>query len=116
MTLEEIRMYCLSLPGVTEDIKWDDHVCFNVGSKMFLITNPDKYPVTASFKATENVFEALITRDGITPAPYLARNHWVHIDNIERLRMKEWIVLINASYELIFSKLTIKLKKQIQGL
>jgi predicted DNA-binding protein (MmcQ/YjbR family) len=113
MTLEEIRDYALSLPGVTEDIKWENHLCFCVGEKMFLITNPDEFPVTASFKTSDELFESLITHEGIIPAPYMARNKWVRLDNINRLNAKGWKELIDLAYQLVFLKLPKKKQNQI---
>ncbi len=115
MTLDEIRNYCLSLNGVTESIKWEDHLCFCVGEKMFVITSPDHFPVTASFKTTDELFEELVLKEGVIPAPYLARNKWVHVDDIERLTHEEWINLIDIAYNLIFAKLPLKTKKLILG-
>ena len=48
MTLDTIQKICKSFPEVTEDIKWENHLCFNVGGKMFLITSPDSSPSTSS--------------------------------------------------------------------
>lgn len=93
------------MPGVTEDIKWENHLCFNVGGKMFLITSPDESPVTASFKTTEEKFEELSEREGFMPAPYLARNKWVKVDDIGRLMVKEGKELLELSYKLVKEKL-----------
>ena len=82
---------------------------------MFLITSPDDVPITASFKASESSFEELIEREGFKPAPYLARNKWVYADNINRFSKKEWEKYLNESYHLIFSKLPVKVKKQIES-
>lgn len=114
MELSEIRNYCLSLPGVTEDIKWGDHLCFSVGGKMFLVTSPDNYPVTASIKTTDEDFNELTNREGIIPAPYMARNKWVHLDNIARFSDKEWIKLLDIAYNLKLSQLSKKAKTKIQ--
>ncbi|WP_082022169.1 MmcQ/YjbR family DNA-binding protein [Flavihumibacter sp. ZG627] len=57
MIIDLIREICLSLPAVTEDIKWESHLCFNVGGKMFLISSPDEVPVNATFKVPEESFE-----------------------------------------------------------
>ena len=62
MTIEEIRNYYLTLPSVTEDIKWCDHLCFNIGGKMFLVTNPDGFPISVSFKTTDALFEDFLNR------------------------------------------------------
>ncbi len=115
MTVEEIRNYCLSLPGTTESIKWDDHLCFSVGDKMYLVTAPDHFPVSASFKTTDALFEELPTREGIIPAPYMARHKWVRVDDIERLADKEWTELLHIAYTQVFEKLPAKTKKLIAG-
>jgi predicted DNA-binding protein (MmcQ/YjbR family) len=111
MTLDAIEKLCKSLPEVTEDIKWENHLCFNIGGKMFLITSPDSSPVTASFKTSEEKFDELIEREGFKPAPYLAKHKWVFIDNISRLSAREGKELLTLSYEIIKSKLPKKKKK-----
>ncbi len=113
MTIENIQTFCKTLPGVTEDIKWEDHLCFNVGGKMFLITAPDNTPASASFKVTDEEFETISAREGFIPAPYLARYKWVHLDDINRLNEKKWEFYIRQSYQLGSSKLPLKLQKQI---
>jgi predicted DNA-binding protein (MmcQ/YjbR family) len=105
MTIEQIQKACKSFEDVTEDIKWETHLCFNIGGKMFLITSPDESPITASFKASEETFNELIEREGFIPAPYLARHKWVKVDDINRLNSKEWKQYLSASYELVKAKL-----------
>lgn len=104
MTLEVIQKICNSFPDVTEDIKWEDHLCFNTGGKMFLITSPDQLPVTASFKTSEEKFNELTELEGFKPAPYLARHKWVWVDDISRLNSREWKELLRLSYELVKTK------------
>lgn len=110
MTLEAIQQICESFPDVTNDIKWENHLCFNVGGKMFLITSPDDSPVTASFKTSEEKFNELTERDGCKPAPYLAKHKWIYVDNISRLNSREWKELLQLSYELVKAKLPKKKK------
>lgn len=110
MTLEAIQKICNGFPDVTEDIKWEDHLCFNVGGKMFLITSPDLSPVTASFKTTEEKFNELKEREGFKPAPYLANHKWVWVDDISRMNSKEWKELLELSYTLVKAKLPKKKK------
>ena len=38
MNIEQLRKYCLSFPGATEDIKWGADLCFCVGAKMYWVT------------------------------------------------------------------------------
>ncbi len=111
--IEDIREICMDLPGVTEDIKWEDHLCFNIGGKMFLITSPDKVPPSASFKVSEQEFESMIENDRFEPASYLARYKWVFVDDIALLSKEEWVLFINRSFQLIAEKLPRKIKKEI---
>ena len=115
MTLEEIQSICNSFKGVTQDIKWDDHLCFNVGGKMFLVTAPDSVHVSASIKVSDEDSELLTQREGIIPAPYMARYKWVFIDDINRLSTAEWEHYLKQAYQLIFAKLPAKAKKEIDG-
>lgn len=113
MTIEELQFICKKFKGVTEDIKWEDHLCFNVGDKMFLITSPDAVPVSASFKVRDEEFDELSSKNGFMPAPYLARYKWVHIDDIKRLSKKQWEQYAKLSYDLVASKLPAKAKKSL---
>lgn len=115
MTIEDLQSICKTFPGTTEDIKWETHLCFNVGAKMYLITSPDAVPHSASFKADDEEFEALCNREGIKPAAYLARHKWVYVDDISRMNKKEWNKYLRQSYELVFAKLPAKTRKQIAG-
>ena len=113
MNIENLQNICKKLPAVTEDIKWDVHLCFNVGEKMFLITSPDEVPVNASFKTSDDDFEKLSARPGFSPAPYLARHKWVRVDDISRISDKEWERLLKSAYGLIAGKLPAGVKKKI---
>jgi|APTNR8051073442_1049403.scaffolds.fasta_scaffold00001_449 predicted DNA-binding protein (MmcQ/YjbR family) len=113
MTISEIRDLCFTLPGVTEDIKWGDHLCFNIGGKMFLITAPDNVPVSASFKTSDEDFEILSNRVGFMPAPYMARNKWIFVDDIKRFSKKEWEKYLKLSYSIIASRLPLRVQKEI---
>jgi predicted DNA-binding protein (MmcQ/YjbR family) len=113
MVIEDIQNICKTLPAVTEDIKWEHDLCFNVGHKMFLVVDIDNTPMSASFKVTDDEFEELTTKEGFKPAPYLARHKWVHVDDIKRLSKSEWEKYINQSYQLIKSKLSKKKLKEL---
>jgi predicted DNA-binding protein (MmcQ/YjbR family) len=113
MDIAQLQQLCERLAGVTQDIKWENHLCFNVGAKMFLVTAPDSIPPSASFKASESDFETLCERPGFIPAPYMARHKWVHLDDISKLDKKEWEHYVGLSYALVFSKLPAKIRKTI---
>lgn len=113
MDVERIQSICLKLPGVTEDIKWEHHLCFCVASKMFLMLGLDEAPVTASFKVSDEDFDSISARKGFIPAPYMARNKWVKVDDISRMGDKEWQEIALNAYTLIRNKLPKKLQASL---
>ncbi|MES2772636.1 MAG: MmcQ/YjbR family DNA-binding protein [Bacteroidota bacterium] len=110
MTIDAFQAICQKLPGVTEDIKWEDHLCFNVVGKMFLVTAPDSVPISASFKVSEEAFNELPEREGFIPAPYMARYKWIKVDDINRLSQKEWKHYVAEAHALVSAKLPKKKK------
>lgn len=114
MTIDQIQEICKKLPQVTEEIKWETHLCYCVGEKIFIITSPDSSPVSASFKVSHEDFAALSERDGFKPAPYLARYKWIYIDNISRLSRKEWEGYLTTAYKLVVAKLPSKTRKKMK--
>ncbi|MBS1636855.1 MAG: MmcQ/YjbR family DNA-binding protein [Bacteroidetes bacterium] len=112
MNIEDLQAICRRPKRSSEDLRWETHLCFNAGKKMFLITSPDEKPYTASFKVSDETFNNLCERDGFMPAPCLARHKWGHVDDINRLSKKQREVYITQAYKLTGSKLPAKLKKQ----
>ena len=113
MTIEDIQMICKKYPGVTQEFKWEDHLCFCVARKIFLIIAPEAIPCTASIKVGDEDFEVIAAREGFMPAPYLARFKWVWMDDISRLSLREWEVFINNAFRLVASKLPEKTKREV---
>jgi predicted DNA-binding protein (MmcQ/YjbR family) len=109
--MEWIRKHCLSLPHATEQVQWENDLVFKIGGKMFAVTSLIPSPVKLSFKVTPEQFEELIERQGIIPAPYLARAHWVALESLNALTRTEIKDLLGASYKLVFEKLP----KKAQG-
>jgi predicted DNA-binding protein (MmcQ/YjbR family) len=102
--IEVIRRMCRALPGSTEDVKWGADLVFSVGGKMFTVVCLDP-PHTVAFKCTPDAFAELVERDGIIPAPYLARAMWVQERAADVLERRELQGLIKASYELVVAGL-----------
>ncbi len=114
MNLEKIREYCLSLPHVTEEVLWEKDLVFKIGGKMFTVIGLDAGPASQfSFKCTPEEFAELTERDGIVPAPYAARYHWVAIQKPNALAQAEIKRLIKDSYEMVKAKLTRKVQTQL---
>ena len=113
MDLEQIRTYCLSLPHVTERVQWGNDLLFCIGEKMFAVAGLDaKYPTKLSFKCTPEKFAELVEREGVIPAPYVARYHWVALEDLEAVDKKELKELLQNAYQLVHDKLPIKVQKK----
>ena len=52
-----------------------------------------------SFKCTPEMFAELTEREGIVPAPYVARYHWVALERFNALKDAELKTLLKNSYE-----------------
>src|SRR6185295_15266357 len=85
----QLEKLCLSLKGTTTDIKWGNDLCYLIGEKMYCVTSLDK-PMRVSMKVQPEEFGELTEREGIIPAPYMARNHWIFVEKSNAFTAKEW--------------------------
>lgn len=107
MNTETIRGICLSLTATTESIKWENNLCFMVSEKIFCMAEmTGEFGVCLKCDAEE--FATLTERDGVTQAPYMAKNQWVKINQPGALTSTEWQTAIHKSYQLVSAKLTKK--------
>ena len=113
MTVEDIQSICRQLPGATEDIKWEHDLVFSIGGKMFCVVGLDQSPTTASFKVKDEEFEEICHWPGFKPAPYVAKYKWVWIEDINKMKKADWKKYISQSYDLVKTKLSTKLRKQL---
>ena len=114
MDIESVRSYCLSFPHTSENVQWGNDLVFKIAGKMFAVTvleGSSKYCL--SFKCTEEKFAELTERDGIDPAPYSARYHWVALERFDVMSDKELKALLKNSYEMVRDKLPRKLRAQL---
>jgi predicted DNA-binding protein (MmcQ/YjbR family) len=105
MNLDSLRQICRAFPGATEDVKWGQDLCFCVGGRMFAAVNLEP-PHQLSFKCTPEAFAELTEREGIIPAPYLARAMWVQESELgATLERREFEPLLRSAYDLVVAKL-----------
>jgi predicted DNA-binding protein (MmcQ/YjbR family) len=112
MNIEVLRNICLSFPAATEDVKWENNLCFCIGGKIFCIANLEP-PHTFSFKVKDEEFDELSETDGFKPAPYLAKAKWIMVTDASQINSKELKNYLRQSYDLIMIKLTRKQKKDL---
>ncbi len=112
--IDWLREICLSLPHTTENVQWGDNLLFRVARKMFCIASFEPSArVKFAFKCTPEKFAELTEIEGIIPAPYMARAHWVGIVELKALRQSEFKELIQHSYRMVFEKLPKKLQAEL---
>jgi predicted DNA-binding protein (MmcQ/YjbR family) len=112
MNVERLQKYCLSLPHVTEDVKWDDNLCFLIAEKIFCLAHFGG-DFACALKVNEEDFFELTERDGIIQASHFARNKWIAISESSSLTKKEWEHYLKQSYELVKAKLPKKVLSQL---
>ncbi|HEY5885979.1 MAG TPA: MmcQ/YjbR family DNA-binding protein [Pyrinomonadaceae bacterium] len=116
MDIESVRKFCLSLPHVDEKVQWENDLLFRIGEKMFAVVALEpSHGVLMSFKCTPEKFAELIEHDGIIPAPYVARYHWVAFERFDALPEREVKELLTKAYELVRDKLPKKIKDSLGG-
>ena len=114
MDIESVRKFCLSLPHVTEDIQWESDLLMRIGKKMFAVLSLEASDHVMSFKCTRETFAELVERDGIMPAPYVARYHWVALERFDALNKRELEALLKTAYQLVRDKLPKKVRDQLK--
>lgn len=115
MDIESVRKFCFSLPHVTEDVQWQSDLLFRIGNKMFAVAGLEpSSDHCLSLKCTPEKFAELTERDGIMPAPYVARYHWVALQRFDALPEPELKALLTKAYELVRDKLPKKIRAGLE--
>lgn len=116
MNIEELRVFCLHLEGVTEDMPFDDDtLVFKVCGKMFCFASLSG-ELKMNLKCDPD--EALEIREmfpAVTPGFHMNKRHWntVSIDGtISDGMLKVWI---EKSYKLVIAGLSRKVREQLEG-
>lgn len=118
MNVEQLREYCMSKKGVTEEFPFDDvTLVFKVMGKLYAITPLDAPEAKVNLKCDPD--RAVQLRDeyaDIQPGFHMNKKHWntVHLEReLEDSLIHE---LIDHSYDLVVAKLTKKLQKELEEL
>jgi predicted DNA-binding protein (MmcQ/YjbR family) len=111
VTKDELHAAAMALPGAELDIKWGSDHCYCVGGKMFCATDPDYSNL--GFKATEIAFEALTSTGRVKPSKYLARAHWVTLEDLRAAEADEVADWVRTAYGLVAAKLPKKVRQEL---
>lgn len=115
--LDAVRAELLGLPRVAETMQWGSNLVFwtldkAVGGKMFAIAELDDptKPVLA-FAAGPDRAPALLENEGIRPATYLARAHWVALEHWQALPAQDLLRELRAAYAYVGSRMPTRVQR-----
>jgi len=107
MNAAELRDYCLSLPGTSEEFPFGpDTSAFKVATKIFALSRLSEHPLRVSLKCDPSLAEELRrAHEAVIPGYHLNKRHWntVIIDG----SLPDEIIsdMVEDSYDLVVSKL-----------
>ncbi len=119
MNIEEFRTYCLQKKGVTESFPFDQQtLVFKVMGKMFALSGLEHIPARVNLKCDPE--RSLELREeyeqGIYPGYHMSKVHWNTVLIEDQIPPQLLLELIDHSYDLVVSKLTRKLKNELENL
>jgi predicted DNA-binding protein (MmcQ/YjbR family) len=112
MNVEDIRLYCLSKPGVEESFPFDEHtLVFKVLNKMYALINLKRVPFSINLKCDpEKSIMLREEHEEIQPGYHMNKKHWNTVDCEGRLSDKFIVELIDHSYDLVWASLPKKVR------
>lgn len=115
MDIDSLRKYCLSFPHTTENVQWGYDLVFKVDGKMFAVAPLEVAPLLLSFKTSPENFAELCERDGVKPAPYMARAQWVALEQLTTLPDAELRELLAEAYRLVWERLPKRRRAELEA-
>lgn len=119
MDAERARAFLLSLPHVVETEQWGNNLVFwvgdkAIGGKMFALIDLDgEGHGKISYAAGAERYAELIEKDGLFPAPYMARIYWIAAERWDVFRNTEWQEELRAAHAITLAKLPPKVHRAL---
>src|ERR1035437_75730 len=102
MNIEELREYCISKPGVTEEFPFDEiTLVFKVGARIFALTNLDGYPSLNLKCDPEKAVELREKYPAVKPGYHMDKVHWNTIEINGSVPDKLVYKWVDNSYKLV---------------
>lgn len=115
MNIEDLRQFCLNLPGVTEHTPFDEvTLVYKVMGKMFALI-PTDHELSITLKSDPEWSAELREQyTAISGAYHMNKTLWNTIMMNGSVSNDLTCSMINHSYNLVVAKLTLKAKHQLQ--
>lgn len=103
---EAIREFAFTFEGTREEYSFGpDHPLYKApNGKMFAIASKEDGTTRVSLKLTPEESEEALTLPFVSPAPYLARNHWVLCAISTSAELEMTLGWMRRSHELVTAK------------
>ncbi|MCU1323311.1 MAG: hypothetical protein JWM43_2960 [Acidobacteriaceae bacterium] len=115
MDAERLRAFLLTLPHVVETMQWGNNLVFwvgdkAIGGKMFALMNLDdptegRTHAVISYASSPARFPDLLELDGLYPAPYFARIHWIAVEHWQTFSTPDWENELRQAHAITLAKL-----------
>lgn len=107
MNIEDIREYCMALPGTSESFPFDETtLVFKVMGKMYLLAALDRVPPYINVKGDPQRSEHLRAEwPAVTPGYHMDKRHWNSVALDGSLPPGLVRELVDASYALVVAGL-----------
>lgn len=106
MDIEQLRDYCLSLPGAEESFPFgEDVLAFKIKGKIFLLVSLSEQPLSFNVKCEPE--RALSLREEYTavlPGYHMNKKHWNTVIVDGSLYKSQLLKMIDHSFELVSRK------------
>lgn len=116
MNVEDLRLHCIQKKGVTEEFPFDEvTLVFKVMGKMFALIGLEWTESAINLKCDpERALDLRDEYDDIIPGYHMSKKHWNTVYTERGLEDDLIKDLIDHSYDLVVSKLTKTLKKELE--
>lgn len=117
LNIIDLCEFALSLPHAEEDMPFGpDHLVFKVGGKIFLLVPLEKDEFTFNVKCDPDRAEELrMHYEAVQPGWHMNKKHWNTITVGKDMNSEEIKNEIVHSYNLVFSKLSKKVKTALKS-
>jgi predicted DNA-binding protein (MmcQ/YjbR family) len=118
MDLERARTFLAGLPHVAEAEQFGGLIYWlgdkAIGGKMMAMLNFEGTGHRVSYPAGPERFHELLEHEGLVPAPYMARIHWVSAERWDIFRNAQWEDELRAAHALTLTKLPPKTRRLLE--
>ena len=106
MNIEDFRTYCISKPGVTEELPFGPQtLVFKVMNKMFALCDIEEFKSFNAKCEPERALDLRAANSGIIPGYHMNKKHWNTVACDGSVSDKLIVELIDHSYDLVVSSL-----------